>query len=1204
MRRLLLLLLVLWGLLPDAVAQNDSVVHRIILIGDAGQKNKAQAEVIRSASSKVLQQKTTTVFLGDNIYSRGIGLPGAKDAEDTRQTLRSQFVPFRENGASVFFIPGNHDWDKMGPLGLAKIKQQWQYLNDQQDSLLKLFPPDGCPDPIAVKLPGNVTLIMIDTEWWLYPYSTRNPDAECGCVTKQDVIYRLQDLLYENRNRFILLAGHHPFLSYGVHGGYYSWKDHIFPLRAANRSLYIPLPVIGTLYPTLRRLFSNPEDIRHPLYREMATEIKNAFGKNTNWAYISGHDHGLQYNVDSPFVQVVSGGGSRQDYVRQGKHSLYAYEGKGYVIADILTNSKIRFSYYALTDTGISQEFAAERINSPAPEIEAQLGSVSGDSIDVRLYPAYDSVSRFHRKLFGENYRKEYAALTRLPVFRISELKGGLTPTERGGGMQSKSVRLEDGKGNEYALRSVLKVPDVVLPSGLRETFARDWVNDAMSAQHPFSALIVPPIAAAVNVPHAKPVIGYVAPDPALGPHNYTFANTVALLEERNPIGKTDNTPKMLANLAKDNDDRFDGEMFFRAQMLDLLIGDWDRHEDQWRWRNPKAKGKDKFYMPVPRDRDQALHLTEGFFPRLASRQWLLPTLQGFGPQIANVRYSLFKSRFLDAFPDKYFSKERWDAIVNQFVASVTDSVIEAAVGRLPMSAYQIRGKKLIDDLKKRRDAIPAAMESYYRFNFRVVDIRLSNKNEKVEILQGDDSSIWVCVRKINKDGILKDTLMYHNFVPDFTREIRIYLSEGMDSLVVNYTRSPIKLRIVGGKGDKEVNMVQASTRVKWYGPETGTHFSGNPGLIRKYISNDSAHTAFVATDPYNIWMPLTSVGINIDDGLILGAGFQYTHKRGFRKLPYTHRQELLAGHSFSTRAYRIRYTGEWLNTFGKADFVMQAIARAPNNTINYFGQGNETDYVKVGNYKRFYRARFTIYQADPAIRWDNRKGNSLTIGPSVQYYRFDVDDSAGRYIGQYGTTGTYDSASFTRPKLHGGIALNLKIDKRNNPVLTSWGYQFNLQISALEGLNSTSRAFARISPEVILYKMLTPKGTLVLADRLGGAATVGHMTFYQSAFLGGQGNLVGYRQFRFAGEHCMYNNLELRMKIADIANYILPGQLGLAAFHDIGRVWAQGERSKKWHNGFGGGIYFSPASLAVFSFVMGRSNEGWYPYFTMGTRF
>ena len=60
----------------------------------------------------------------------------------------------------------------------------------------------------------------------------------------------MQELLYKNRNKTIFLASHHPFQSYGTHGGYFSWKDHIFPLTAANENLYIPLPIVGSLYPS------------------------------------------------------------------------------------------------------------------------------------------------------------------------------------------------------------------------------------------------------------------------------------------------------------------------------------------------------------------------------------------------------------------------------------------------------------------------------------------------------------------------------------------------------------------------------------------------------------------------------------------------------------------------------------------------------------------------------------------------------------------------------------------------------------------------------------------------------------------------------------------------------------------------------------------------------------------------------------------
>ena len=109
-------------------------------------------------------------------------------------------------------------------------------------------------------------------------------------------------------------------------------------------------------------------------------------------------------------------------------------------------------------------------------------------------------------------------------------------------------------------------------------------------------------------------MIGVIAPDRNLGIYERYFVNTVCLIEEREPLGKSDNTGKMLANLEKDNDNAVKGKEFLRARMLDMLLGDWDRHEDQWRWYD-EDPGKNKKYLAVPRDRDQVFHVTQGFYP-------------------------------------------------------------------------------------------------------------------------------------------------------------------------------------------------------------------------------------------------------------------------------------------------------------------------------------------------------------------------------------------------------------------------------------------------------------------------------------------------------------------------------------------------------------------------------------------------------------
>lgn len=1181
----------------------DSIRYRIILIGDAGEMTDEQQKALQHAAGHILTGKTSVFYLGDNIYPRGMALPGSGKVQGTADILRSQYEPMRAKGAPVYFLPGNHDWDKMGSQGLAKIKFQWQYLDELGDSLLKLIPPNGCPDPVEIHLTDKLMVIAYDSEWWLFPFNKGNTDGECDCKSKDDVLARLDELRHRNQDKVIILASHHPFQSYGVHGGKYTIKDHIFPLTVANKNLYIPLPVVGSLYPILRSTFSNPEDLKHPLYKDMIKRVSNVFRDFPNIVYAAGHEHGLQLIKDDQ-LQIVSGAGSKRTIAKKGKHSLFADATQGYVTVDQLRDNGLRLTYYIYEKDTVRQAFSYA-VPYEAVKAGEQLASkvITEDSITVSVHPSYDKPGKFHRFLFGENYRKEWAAPTRLPVLRISALQGGLKPLQLGGGMQSRSLRLADPQGKEWVIRSVEKIPDALLPPELRGTFARDWLDDVTSAQHPFSALIVPPIANAVNVPHAKPVIGVLSPDKNLGIYERVFSNMVVLFEEREPLGESDNSEKMKKNLQKDNDNSIHPKEFLRARMLDALLGDWDRHEDQWRWFDDE-KGKVKKYVGVPRDRDQVIHLTQGLFPKLASSGFILPTLRDFDANISHVKWVLFKTRFVNAYPEMQFSREEWKKQAEKFSSQVTDSVLEAGLLRLPQPSYDLRHDVLLSKFKSRRDKLPDAMLKYYDFIQKVADIRTSDKSEFVEIKDVADGGLNVRINKISKSGELEDELMNKTFSPRLTKEIRVFIGNGNDSIVLDNKSSRIKLRLIGGGDEKDYNVIASNKKVRLYDRDNGSNYSGDVSRLKKYISNDSLNTAFTPVNLYNTWVPLVLLGINADDGFIFGGGFRYMHQEGFRKYPYSSMHQLLAGHSFSTQAYRVKYNAEWIEAAGKADITLQALIKAPNNTMNFFGRGNETFYDKSTSDIRYYRTRFSTYQLDPAFRWRGSKGSAFSIGPSAYYYTFDTDDNAGRFINNTSQIGSYDSLTVEENKLHLGVVMAYVNDKRNNKIVPQWGTFVNIRLQAYKGMGAYAKDFVQLIPEVALYKSLNARSTIVLAERFGGTVTLGETAFYQSAFLGGQENLLGYRQFRFAGKHSFYNNLELRIKLADIANYILSGQFGISGFWDVGRVWQNPDNSSKWHNGVGGGIYFAPASMLSLSFVMGNSPEGWYPYFTMGLRF
>ena len=115
----------------------------------------------------------------------------------------------------------------------------------------------------------------------------------CECKTKDEITARFEELFYKNRYKTVLLASHHPFQTYGRHGGYYSWKDHLFPFTAVNKNFYLPLPVIGSLYPLLRTTFPSAEDMGHPLYEDMIRRINIITDSIPNVIHVAGHEHAL-----------------------------------------------------------------------------------------------------------------------------------------------------------------------------------------------------------------------------------------------------------------------------------------------------------------------------------------------------------------------------------------------------------------------------------------------------------------------------------------------------------------------------------------------------------------------------------------------------------------------------------------------------------------------------------------------------------------------------------------------------------------------------------------------------------------------------------------------------------------------------------------------------------------------------------------------
>ncbi len=1198
MRGIRILFLLYFLFASSYVKAQDSIIQRVIFIGNAGEINSEQEASINSAITTIISQKTTVVFLGDNVLPNGFNL---NSADNSKKILLSQYQGFRDKGVPVYFIPGDRDWDNRGPEGLEKITAEGDYLKSLGDSLLQLIPANGCPDPVAVNVSDSLAIIAFDSEWWLHQFDKSNPEADCLCSTPQEISDAMEDLIYKNRYKVILLVSHHPFQNQGYYGGHFPLKAHLFPLTTINRHLYIPLPVLGSLFVFYKKIFTTPQDIGHPLYKKMVNHIDILFPTIPNVIHVSAHEMGMQL-IKGKQMQVVAGVSGKHHFLKKNRHALYLEDAPGFVTADLMKGNSLKLTYYIVKDGKASASFSYTQPYQSMKQIEdSALHVFDKDSIDASVFARFDSVNGVHRFLFGESYRKEWAANTSVPVLRMSVIKGGLTPFEKGGGQQTHSLRLKDKDGKEWVLRSIEKYPESLLPEPLKGTFIKTLLTDAISGENPYGSLMVPVLSDAENVPHTNPMIGYVASDTALGMYNRIFANHVCMLEEREPLGKSENTEKMLKKLNNDNANSVDETTFFRLRLLDLFMGDWDRHEGQWGWVNVSKDEDSKIFVAVPKDRDQAFSLNEGLFPTIASRKWIMPKIRGFEPSITAVDYAFFNGKYLNSRFLNQLSYEEWMNMTHEFVLKLNDSVLEASLQKLPKTIYNLSHDQLLATMKKRRANMESAMSKYYRILNKIVDINCSDKEELIEITDTADKKLIVSIYRISK---YSKTILFHKiFDQSITKEIRIFTGKGNDSVLINNKTTRIKLRIVGGKGNKYFDILSSERKVRVYEKKSNTVIDGKSNTIIRHFSNDSLNTVFVPTNLYNVVIPLVNFGYNLDDGLLLGGGFKYIHQ-GFRKVPYGSLQQLSGLYSFSTGAFLIKYKGEWIRKFGKADLLILGNAFVPNNTQNYFGSGNETPIDKTGDYRKYYRARFNLYELQPALRWKNKKGVSFSAGPTIQYYSYDPNLNTDRFISTRNFIHTYDSTSIEKTKMNGGLALNFISDKRSNVLLPVWGTYIDIKTIGYIGLNSASGSFSQTSAEIDLYKSLNARSTIVLAERIGGAFTIGQPAFYQTVFLGGRENLMGFHQNRFSGLHMVYNNLELRLKLADFASYIVPGQLGLIGFYDVGRVWDVNDHSSTWHNGFGGGLYFAPARIIVLRLEAGYSDEGWYPYVAMGFRF
>lgn len=1167
--------------------------HTLFLIGDAGYANETHSQELFSIIREKLQalgKNTTLFFLGDNIYPEGMPDKGTKGRKDAEASLDSQIKLAKSFGGKAIFIPGNHDWYH----GLDGLEEQNDYVEDKMGDKKSFLPGKGCGiDDIDID--DNTIAIIIDSQWFIEDwddYPTINDD--CDLKTREALFIELESLLGKNQDKTILLVIHHPLMSNGTHGGYYSAEKQLFPLKYD-----VPLPIIGSLINMMRKASGySTQDLQSRVYSTLADRIKTLLQEKDNIIVISGHDHNLQYIQKDNIHQIISGSGSKMEAAKAVNPHDFSYGGTGYATVDLYKDGSARATFFGMEGKKEKKLFETLMLEKHEPVLKDYPDTFT-PTVKATIYePEMTQKSNTYKFFFGEHYRPYYSLPVEVRTVMLDTLKGGLKPDRAGGGHQSKSLRLKDKNGKEYVMRGLKKsasrflqaavFEDRYIGNSFNDTYVEEFLMDFYTTSHPYAAFAIDGLAGSAGIYHTNPVLYYIPKQDALKEFNDEYGDELYMFEER-PIdehndlesfGKPDaieGTDDVMQNLRKDSKYTIDERSYIRARLFDFLIGDWDRHTDQWRWARFDKKDK-VIYKPIPRDRDQAFAKYGGTLLSLILKIPALRHMQGFDDDIDDIKWFNREPYPQDLAFITRSGEDVWLEEAAALQKSLNDEAIDMAFAGLPKEIRDDSTTESIKaNLKIRKQHLEKYAREYREVLLKTVVITGTDRKERFIITRLPKGLTEVAMYSSSKEGneSLKLSKVYNS---NETKEIWIYALDDDDTFEVKGNpEDAITVRLLGGQNN-DIYTIENGKKIRVYDFKSKENTYNADGSTRLILTDDYETNSYDFTKPaYNVVAGYPLAGYNPDDGVKLGALVTYT-VNNFNRRPYSQKHSFDANYYFATNGFELGYRGRFMNVASRWNFGLDALYTSPNFSISYFGYGNETENFDDELGKNYNRVKLQVFRVTPSLFRETRNGAGFAL--QVPFETIEIDGTSGRFVNQPGIV----APSLFEHRQFGGINGKFSFSNYDNLSLPALGMGFDFTVGWTGSLDNAKQNFPHFDGCIDLVHRITRTDNLVFATTVKSRVLFNNdFEFYQGATLGGDNDLRSYRRERFTGKASFSQSSDLRLTLGTLKAFV-PMKYGILAGFDYGRVWVNNDTSEKWHNSFGGAFWLNGANVVTFS--------------------
>jgi hypothetical protein len=825
-------------------------------------------------------------------------------------------------------------------------------------------------------------------------------------------------------------------------------------------------------------------------------------------------------------------------------------------------------------------------------DLRAQDSIRVADSLVVNVSGRRFGTGGARQLVFGRHYRGLWNSQIKAEVLDLGRVAGGLTPYREGGGAQTLSLRFRGADSLTYVFRGLDKDPTRRWPDELRGTFAARLAEDQMSALHPGASLVVAELLTAAGILHITPRLVWMPDDPRLGAYRERYGRMLGLFEERPAKGDTRvpgladarriaDTDELFGELDKGPRNRVDARQFLAARLMDLYVGDWDRHPDQWVWAR-FDEGEIRRWEPLPRDRDWALTRLDGL--AVAIGRMIQPKHVSFGPEYGSVLGLTLSGQALDRRLLSELTRPVFDSIAATLELRLTDAVIDSAVSRLPPELYSMNGDELRTALRARRGDLRRAAAEFYEILAGEVNVFGTDEPERARIertARGVDLALYA--------GDAADAYFHRRFDADETGELRVYLQGGADVVEIGGGgASRPMVRVVTGQGRDRIVDSSSTGDIRLYDVGAGTRLTSVRGVeVRRkpYVEYAVTDSTLIPPRDWGEWRRYGPwIASSPDVGFFLGASAT-RYGYGFRKQPYASRVTVRGGYAMGASTFRAELDGEFRRTNART-YTSLLLRASGIEIVRFHGFGNET---VIAGTDAFYRVAQEQYLVAPSVSLPLAGPAMLTLTPTLKYAATDVDPLRAIAIFQpYGTDGFGQV----------GAQADVTLDTRDWPAAATRGVRAIVGGSVYPAVWDVEETFGEVHGELGTY-LSAQSAPLrpTLAVRGAARKVFGAYPFFEAAFVGGAGTVRGLREQRYAGDAAVYGNAELRLALGRVS-LLLPTDVGVFGLVDGGRVFLEGESSSKVHTGVGGGLsmgFLSPANTVTFALVRGEDRTSFY---------